>query len=248
MGLRDFLSRLLGTRTELTYVDLERVQDLLGYHFHNQDILLLSLTHRSFTRFDPDHCPSNERLEFLGDSVLGLVISDQLFRDNPDIREGKLTKIKAKLVNESALAQVARSIGLHQYLRLSPEEDRSGGRELPSIISDALESVIAAIYLDGGIDAARDVILRLLYSRREAILSDAAQRNFKGELLELVQGQGASMPHYEVVSEDGPDHQKKFTVHAVVDGQVWGRGSGSSKKEAEQKAAAVALRRMKPKS
>ncbi|HOP06498.1 MAG TPA: ribonuclease III [candidate division Zixibacteria bacterium] len=244
-----FLDRITGkVERDITYVDLDAVQELLGYHFHNERLLLLSLTHRSFTRYDPEHCPSNERLEFLGDSVLGLIISDQLFSDNPDLREGKLTKTKAKLVNEVALAEVANAVGLPQHLRLSPEEDRSGGRTRPSIISDAFESVIAAIYLDGGLDAARDVILRLLYTRRETILNSRAQRNFKGELLELVQGQGIPMPHYEVVSEAGPDHEKEFTVNVQVLGEIKGRGVGNTKKEAEQKAAASALRSMRSRS
>ena len=228
----------------LTYADLEAVQDMLGYHFRDEVLLLLSLTHRSFTRFDPSHCPSNERLEFLGDSVLGLVISHQLFQDFPDTREGDLTKTKAKLVNEVALAYVAHKVGFPKHLRLSPEEDRAGGRRRPSIVSDAFESIIAAVYLDGGLDAARDVILRLIYTRRDEILNDTAQRNFKGELLELVQARDSQMPHYEVISEDGPDHQKIFHVRVMVLGCELGQGKGASKKEAEQKAAAVALSQM----
>jgi len=227
---------------DITYVDLDAVQDLLGYCFRDRDLLLLSLTHRSFTRFDPNHCPSNERLEFLGDSVLGLVISHQLFDDFPDVREGDLTKTKAKLVNEAALAWVAKWVGLPQHLRLSPEEDRAGGRERPSIVSDAFESVIAAVYLDGGLDAARDVILRLLYSRKDRILNQTVQRNFKGELLEKVQAKGLETPQYIVLSTDGPDHRKTFTVQVMIDGKEAGKGVGNSKKEAEQKAAAEAIK------
>jgi ribonuclease-3 len=188
-----------------------------------------------------DNSPSNERLEFLGDSVLGLVIADQLFRDNPCIREGELTQTKAKLVNEIALASVAGDIGLHKFLRLSPEEDKAGGRSRSSIVSDAFESIIAAVYIDGGLDAARDVILRLIYSRRDELATDSAQRNYKGELLELIQSHGDGAPRYDVLAAEGPDHQKRFNIAVYVAGQKVGSGEGSSKKEAEQRAAAAAL-------
>jgi len=233
------------------HIDLDAVENILGYHFADRSLLILSLTHRSFTRFDPQHSPSNERLEFLGDSVLGLVISHQLFLDNPKVHEGELTKVKAMLVNEATLAAVAERIGINRHLRLSPEEDRSGGRMRPSIISDALESVIAAIFLDGGFDPARDAILRLIYEHRQSILSDASQRNCKGELLEMVQSWGQGMPRYEVLEESGPDHQKIFTVVVNVNGEIAGKGIGNSKKEAEQKAAAEAietLERSRPKA
>ena len=248
MGLISILRRWRGKQPEPAEgakVDLEPVQRLLGYHFKKPDLLTLSLTHRSYTRFDPTHSPSNERLEFLGDSVLNLVVSDQLFRDQPGIHEGELTKIRAKLVNENTLASVARRIGLNQYIRLSPEEERAGGRERASIISDALESVIAAVYLDGGIEVARDVILRAIYAHRDDIVADSAQHNYKGELLELVQGWGEDMPRYEVVEESGPDHNKIFTVTVHVLGKEEGIGHGSSKKEAEQQAAARALQRLR---
>lgn len=222
-------------------IDPEAVEKILGYRFQDQNLLVLSLTHRSFTRFDPNHSPSNERLEYLGDSVLGLVISHQLFLDNPDTSEGELTKIKARLVNEVTLASVASRIGLHKHLRLSPEEDKAGGRDRASIVSDGLESVLAAVFLDGGLEAARGVILRAIYSHREDILSDDSQRNYKGDLLEKVQAVGENMPRYEVLSESGPDHEKIFTVAVYVLGKIAGRGTGSSKKEAEQKAAAEAL-------
>lgn len=241
MGLLDSLKKMLGVSGALHTANLYAVQELLGYHFRDTGLLLLSLTHRSYSRFDQDHSPANERLEFLGDSVLGLVIADQLFRDNPSQREGELTQIKAKLVNETALASVAADIGLNQFLRLSPEEDKAGGRSRPSIVSDAFESVIAAVYLDGGLEAARDVILRLIYSRRGTLATDSAQRNYKGELLELTQSRGDGAPHYDVLAAEGPDHQKRFNIAVYVAGRRVGSGEGSSKKEAEQNAAAVAL-------
>ena len=243
MGLWSRLTKLL-TREEVPLArpaDLKAVQQLLGYSFHNSELAALALTHRSFTRGDTEDSPSNERMEFLGDSVVGLVIAAQLYLDHPTVREGELTQTKARLVNEVSLASVAIDTGLAELVLLSPEEERQGGRERPSILADAYESMIAAVFLDGGFRAAREVVLRTLYARRDSILSDDSRRNFKGELLELVQGKGEGMPRYEVISEGGPDHQKVFDVRVSVGGRILGSGSGFSKKEAEQKAAAEAL-------
>lgn len=220
---------------------LQKFQDIIGYHFRDETILQLSLTHRSYSHLNDNHSPANERLEFLGDSVLGMVVAHQLYVDHPDYREGDLTKIKALLVNEVTLASVGKKIGLNSFIRLSQEEEKAGGRERPSIISDALESVIAAVFLDGGIDAARDVILRLLYTEKESVVTDTTQRNYKGELLELTQARNQGMPRYDVVNESGPDHEKVFDVDVYVNGTIIGSGRGTSKKEAEQKAASQAL-------
>ena len=220
---------------------LEDLQRLMGCRFRDTELLRLSLTHRSFVRANNSDQHSNERLEFLGDSVLGLVIADQLYRDHPELAEGDLTKHKAMLVNETTLARVATEVGLNQYILMSPEEDRSGGRERPSIVSDAFEAVIGAVFLDRGLDAARDLILSWIYSRREVILADGTQQNYKGSLLELMQGSGYGMPQYAIVSETGPDHDKTFEVTVSIDGERIGEGSGSSKKEAEQRAACEAL-------
>lgn len=241
MSLLGNLKKMFGASGGAHAPSLDAVQKLLGYKFRDTGLLLLSLTHRSYSRFDKSHSPSNERLEFLGDSVLGLVIADQLFRDNPKLREGELTQIKAKLVNEVALASVAGDVALNKYLRLSPEEDKAGGRSRSSIVSDAFESVIAAVYLDGGMEAARSVILRLIYSRREELATESAQRNYKGELLELTQSRGDGAPRYDVLAAEGPDHRKRFNIAVYVVGERVGSGDGSSKKEAEQHAAAVAL-------
>ena len=226
-------------------VDVEGVQNTLGYHFRSLDHLLLGLTHRSYIRVTGQEMPSNERLEFLGDSVLGLIISDQLYHDYPDELEGNLTKIKAMLVNETTLSSISREHGLNRYIRLSPEEEKSGGRDRASIISDAFESVIGAVYLDGGFLAARDVVLRLIYTRRDRIVGDSSQRNYKGDLLELMQSRGSTIPRYDVIQEDGPDHDKTFHVIVTIGGQQVGEGVGQSKKEAEQKAACMALESLK---
>lgn len=224
-----------------SHVDHEPISDLIGYHFRNPDLLQLALTHRSYVRSQNRDLPSNERLEFLGDSVLGLVIAKRLYLDFPDLSEGDLTKIKALLVNETTLAMIGREVGLNQHILLSPEEDRSGGRERGSIVSDAFESIIGAVFLDGGFLPAQDVVLRLIYIHRQKIMADKSQINYKGELLELIQSRSDSMPRYEVVSEEGPDHDKLFWVEVSVNGDQLGRGDGASKKEAEQKAAREAL-------
>lgn len=220
---------------------LPDIQDIIGYRFRNESLLEISLTHRSYSHSSDSDTLSNERLEFLGDSVLGLVIAEQLYRDHPSMQEGELTKTKALLVNEATLAEIGKEIRLNDYMKLAMEEDRSGGRDRPSIISDTVESVIGAVFLDGGIEAARDMVLRLIYTRKEEIISDASRRNFKGELLELAQARGEGLPRYDVVSERGPDHEKVFRIEVYVEGRMVGTGSGSTKKEAEQKAAAVAL-------
>jgi len=245
MGFLDFFKKTVkvGPGQDLD-TDLESVQNLLGYHFRAPDRLLLALTHRSYIRNGNALELSNERLEFLGDSVLGLIIAHRLFIDHPELSEGDLTKMKAMLVNETTLATVGQEVGLNLYIRLSPEEHNSGGRERPSIISDAFESVIGAIFLDGGFEAARDVVLRLIYTRKDQIVSDKAQRNYKGELLEMIQARGDGMPRYEVISEMGPDHEKVFEVVVSVAGRRVGEGIGLSKKEAEQKAARQALEQM----
>jgi ribonuclease-3 len=247
--LWSFLKRIFPSSTsETTPLDLRRVQDILGYSFKNIELLQLGLTHRSYHRVSQNSGGSNERLEFLGDSVLGLVVAAQVYADDPDKSEGELTKLKAMLVNELTLSMVGRISGLNNHILLSTEEERTGGRERASISADAMESVIGAIYLDGGFEAARDVVLRLIYAHRDRIMTDESQRNYKGELLELAQGKGVGVPRYDVVSELGPDHEKVFHVVVIVAGNCVGEGKGLSKKEAEQRAASVALEHFKKNS
>ena len=148
---------------------VEIVQKIIGYSFREPSMLIQSLTHRSYHRLKDQNHLSNERLEYLGDSVLGLVIADKLFHDFSHYQEGKLTKTKAMMVNEITLFNVGKEIGLNKYIFMSPEEEKLGGRERPSIISDAFESVIGSVYLDGGYESARDVVLRLIYTRKDSI-------------------------------------------------------------------------------
>lgn len=224
--------------------NIEAVQDIIGYKFRDQSLLILALTHRSFNRTQDNNHPSNERLEYLGDSVLGLVIADRLYHDYPEFREGRLTQLKAMLVNETTLAEIGKEVELNKYILLSPEEEKLGGKDRNSIISDAFESIIGAVYIDGGFKSASDIILRLIYTRKESIITDESQKNYKGDLLELTQARGDGLPHYEVDSESGPDHAKEFHISVYISSKKIGSGFGYSKKEAEQKAAAMALEKL----
>ncbi len=218
--------------------------DAFGYHFKTPGHLREALTHRSYVRNVDHKARSNERLEFLGDSVLGILVSEYLHSHYPDYAEGELTKTKALLVNETALAGIAKTSRLNEFIFLSDDEERTGGRDRASITSDAFEAVVGAIYLDGGLDPARDFIYRILLTNEKKIISDENQRNYKGELLEYLQARGENPPYYEVVSENGPDHAKIFRVAVNTGGTITGIGEGSTKKEAEQRAAADSLQKL----
>jgi ribonuclease-3 len=228
-----FIKRLFPGKRDL----LGEVENILNYKFKNRRLLKKALTHRSWENGGL----SNERLEFLGDAVLGLVVSEFLFGVYPNLHEGDLTKMKSSLVNEAVLARVFTDSGLGEYIYLSAEEEKSGGREKPSITADAMEAVLGAVYLDGGLENASGVIDRLIISDHEKIMMDESTYNFKGELLELVQIDGRGVPRYEVIEEIGPDHEKTFVVSVSVESEVIGTGKGTTKKEAEQKAAKMAL-------
>lgn len=225
---------------------LQEFQDSINYRFNDVEFLRMALTHRSFAKsVEGEWLPSNERLEFLGDSVLGLIVSKFLYDKYPNKLEGGLTKYKSLLVNETTLFRTAEALDLGKYILLSQEEDRAGGRNRASINADAFEAVIGAIYLDGGLVAVRPLVDRHILSQINTIMADKTFRNFKGELLELLQAQGLGMPRYEVISEEGPDHDKTFMVVVYCNGDNIGCGAGSSKKDAEQKAAAQALKKLK---
>lgn len=239
--MADFLTRitsLFGRRPRVFTTDLP--ETILGYRFRSTDLLREALTHRSYANSVSDH-PTYERLEFLGDSVLGLVVAKHLFLKHPEQSEGQLTKRKASLVNLKTLTQVAKREGIGQWIRLSPEEDKAGGRRRGSILSDVFESLLGAIYLDGGLDAAAAVVERTILVPLAEDVPELMEINYKGDLLEYLQGRGLGMPRYEVIDESGPDHQKVFTVVVHAHGQIAGRGVGSNKKDAEQLAAREAL-------
>lgn len=244
MGFWDSVRGALGIRTRSVPDQLlTEFQDKIQHRFANVELLRVALTHRSFARSgEKDWLPSNERLEFLGDSVLGMVVSEFLYNKFPAKSEGGLTKLKSLLVNEAALFRVSEALELGRYILLSQEEERAGGRNRVSINADTLEAVLGALYLDGGLGAVRPMIGRYVISQMEKIEADDSFRNYKGELLELMQGRGEGMPRYEVIEERGPDHEKTFTVVVYTNGRKIGTGQGPSKKDAEQEAAAEALR------
>jgi ribonuclease-3 len=238
----DILKRLIVSSGESDSRKLVEIfQSRFNYQFKDKSLLIEALTHRSYIRAVNSEAISNERLEFLGDSVLGVLIATHLFQTYPDYDEGSLTKIKAMLVNETTLSMIGRGSKLNQLIFLSEEEEKSGGRERNSIVSDVMEAIIGAIYLDGGLAAAKKFIHRTIMPHMDDILADDNQRNYKGELLEYMQGRSRGTPHYEVLSEKGPDHAKIFKIGVYTVGELTGIGIGSSKKEAEQRAAAASL-------
>ena len=214
------------------------IEERLGHTFRDPRLLVHSLTHRSLESEQPDQ-PSNERLEFLGDAVLQLVVTDFLFAEYPHLPEGEMAKVRAACVNRTELARIARRIQLGSDIRLGKGEEATGGREKSSILADALEAVLAAIYLDGGIVSARGVVLDHWQDLIREKATSPGRLDYKTRLQEVLAAQ-ARVPAYEVEG-DGPDHARVFSATVAVDGQVIGSGTGRSKKEAQQSAASEAL-------
>ena len=223
-------------------VPIEALDRALGISFEDPELRETALTHRSFA-FEQGRTVTNERLEFLGDAVLGLVVTDMAYRSYPDLPEGSLAKLRAAIVNMTALADVARGLGLGGLVLLGKGEEQSGGRDKSSILADALESVFGAIYLDLGLDTARDVIETLFRPKMEAYVRGEGDRDYKTILQELASQALRSMPDYRI-EERGPDHEKEFTATVFLGGEPYGTGIGRSKKEAEQQAAREAFGRM----
>jgi ribonuclease-3 len=225
------------TQPDLTprRTELERA---LGITLRDRDLLRRALTHRSYA-YENGGLPTNERLEFLGDAVLSIVVTDHLYTTYPDMPEGQLAKLRASVVNMNALADVARGIGVGQWLLLGRGEEFSGGRDKASILADTFEALLGAAYLDRGLPAAS----KLIHHFFDPLMAEAATRgaslDWKTSLQELTAARLLGVPEY-VVTESGPDHAKRFVARAVVGGTGWGSGEGKSKKEAEQKAAEAA--------
>ena len=215
--------------------DSAKLEKAIGYIFQDKDLLQNALTHTSYANESKIKIPNNERLEFLGDSVLSIVVADYLFQLTPQLPEGDLTRQRASLVCEPALSGFANQIHLGEYLLLGKGEDGSGGRKRASILSDAMEALIAAIYLDGGLAQARKFILRFVQQ------GNGAEEDYKTMLQEVVQQNREERVRYHVTSEQGPDHDKQFTVEVHLNSNCIGRGTGHSKKLAEQQAAKEAL-------
>jgi ribonuclease-3 len=228
-------------------VPLQDLESLLGYSFKDRTLLLQALTHRSFVNeHEGENLRNNESLEFLGDSVLGFLISSRIFQLHPELTEGELSKIKAYLVSAANLVRLAEGLRLGEFIRLSRGEEKTGGRTKRAIVVDAYEAIIGAIYLDGGVEAASAFVR----SQTEEFLGGLNLKqltygDFKSALQEQLHNLGRPEPVYRVVAEIGPDHKKTFVVQVIIDGEVVSESSGTTKKEAQQSAARMALESFK---
>ena len=220
---------------------MDKLEEKIGYRFENRALLLTALTHSSYANErHEDGLPCYERLEFLGDSILGLVTADFLYHHEPPLPEGSMTRLRAELVCEQALHKVACELGIAPYMRLGRGEEHTGGRQRPSALADMVEAIIAALYLDGGMEEARRFVLEKVL--RDAEISETHRtKDYKTELQELVQRKPNQHIVYELIGESGPDHNKTFSFRVSINGEPAGEGSGRTKKEAEQMAARRAL-------
>ncbi len=231
----------------IAMVELAELESVLGHEFRDSRWLWQALTHSSRIpeRTAEDCTGDNEKLEFLGDAVLELLVSEELVRTFPDWREGQLSKSRASLVNEASLCTVAQRLGLGKHLRLSRGEEKTGGRSKPALLADAYEAVVAAIYLDAGLDAARRFVRKSLVEGALTAAADALGRpDRKSALQELLQARGMAPCSYHVIEEAGPDHEKTFRVEVRITGEITAAGTGKTKKEAEQAAALAALHQL----
>ncbi len=218
------------------YKRLEALQKRLGYQFKNQNLIIEALTHKSSKQ------PfNNERLEFLGDAVLDLIVGEYLYHEFNDVAEGELSKLRASLVNEKSFEKLARILHLGEYIYISLAEENNNGREKPSLLSNAFEAIIGALYLEAGLESARELAIRLLEEAYPKIDMDAIFRDHKTTLQELTQAHFGMTPEYRLVRSFGPDHKKEFEIAVSVRGRDLALASGKSKKEAQQKAAMLAL-------
>jgi len=222
-------------------VILRKLEKRLGVTFSDKAVLEQALTHRSIQGQSEASSETNERLEFLGDAVLGLVIGDHLYQKFPDLTEGELTKMKAVIVSEVSLSETARKLGLGQFLLVAKGEDASGGRDRPSILADAMEAIIGAVYVDQGQEAAREFTVRILGDTMRSVHQEEYHKDYKTLLQEVLQERHKTPPLYNLADASGPDHEKTFVVEARFNDKILGVGTGKSKKEAEQSAAKEAL-------
>lgn len=223
--------------------ELSILEEKLGYKFKNIKFLETGVTHSSFSNETKEHVPYNERQEFLGDAVLSIIVSDYIFENYTKLPEGELTKLRASLVCEKSLCGFSNELELGSFLRLGHGEELMGGRERPSILADAFEAVLAAVYLDGGIEPATEIVLRFIKTALEHV-ENAPFKDYKTLLQEIIQKNPEERLSYVLVGESGPDHDKRFEVDVMLNSNVIGHGIGKSKKAAEQHAAKEALELM----
>jgi len=238
---RDEQFKFLIEKLRSTEFDFVRFTEAIQYYPHNWKLFLQALLHRSYLQFLEEQWNSNERLEFLGDAILNFIVAEHLFVTYPEMEEGELTKLRSRLVNRKILAQRAKDLHLSDYLLLSSSAAQSIDSGSESIIADAIESVIGALYLDGGLEASREFIYATLLKNTEVFNSAMADDNYKSTLLEYAQARSLGIPRYSVIREEGPEHERRFTIEVSIGSQSYGSGFGKSKKEAEQAAAAQAL-------
>ncbi len=226
--------------------DVELLEQRIGHVFVRRELLAEALSHRSWLNEGArSGTPDNERLEFFGDALVDFLVAEYLLHRHPLAREGMLSKLRAELVSEAGLALVAEDLELGRFLRLGHGEEMSGGRKKPSLLANAVEALVGALYLDGGLPAARLLLVKYVFPRAEEIqISGLALQDRKSALQELLQARGKGRPEYQVVDESGPSHQRCFVVSVCVNATVVGTGSGSNKKAAEQAAAAAALAKL----
>jgi len=222
--------------------DLAALQQTLGVWFNDPSLLEQALVHSSYVNENPGFAPaSNERLEFLGDAILGFIVAEELYQRFSQFSEGEMTRLRSSLVRRDALSRMARAISLGNYLYLGKGEEASGGRRKPANLAGALEALIAAIFLDRGLSTARDFVLRSADKELNKVLSQGIEPDYKSQLQEIIQARQQQTPTYKVIEAVGPDHDRAFTVEVRVGDTVLGRGSGKSKKVAETEAARSAL-------
>jgi ribonuclease III len=226
--------------------DQNELQKILGVPFQQQELLTQSLTHSSYANENPGTAPaSNERLEFLGDAILGLIVAENLFLDFPTMAEGEMTRLRSILVKQETLARVAETIDLGEYLYLGKGEESSGGREKPANLARALEALIAAVYLDHGYEVTEQFVLEILDVELRRTLYQGTIIDYKSQLQETLQAKAQQTPVYVLIETSGPDHDKKFTVEVKLGNDVLATGIGRSKKKAETEAARIALEKLK---
>lgn len=241
---RRFTRRPPGETVPLQDVPREKLKALekrLGYRFRNSDVFIQALQHRSFHQRSHHPGRSNERMEFLGDSILNLIVGEYLFHLYPSAEEGELTKLRSRLVNRKALAAYARELRLSDFILMSPSAAQSSGKGQETITADTFEAIIAAMYLDRGFGAAKQFVERQILHAMEGGAVAVHDENYKSRLLEYSQSNGYGIPRYVIVKEEGPDHDRTFTVDVLLSSIRQGSGTGKNKKEAEQAAARIAL-------
>ncbi len=247
MKFFQWISRLLKRNKglDLNQGSLKELEKKCNYRFKDLKWLQLALVHRSYLNISGGkHYDTFERLEFLGDAILGLLVTEYLFHNYPLKSEGTLTRYKSVIVSRKMLANFAREIDLGKYIYLGQGEELSGGRRRESILADAFEALLGAIYIDGKQKGVYSILNKLMFYNIEKILKDELHKNYKSQLLEYSQGNGLGLPRYEIKMETGPEHNKSFEVGVRVDGELLGFGFGKSKKKAEQKAAKIALEKL----